>query len=180
MRGWPGLRCGAGRRRSGVSVSGKLLSRSSSRVDGLPSWCRPTDPARARMTALNRGPGIPARSGMSYNLGGSRRGLGSSTLVSGPSAGFYPAGTRGIAYAITIPALPVFRPAGTRRRRREPGGAGCRPGHYGKSVGPSTAVRPAKPVRLAPYEPNQTALRRGRYDRTKRGGHAQKRRRHRD
>src|SRR5947209_18119572 len=79
------------------AFAGKLLDRSSSRVDGSPSWRRLTDLARARMTALNRGPGIPARPGMSYYLGGSRRGLGSSTLVSGPSAGFYPAGTRGIA-----------------------------------------------------------------------------------
>jgi hypothetical protein len=74
---------------------------------------------------------------MSYNLGGSRRGLGSSTLVSGPSAGFYPAGTRGIAYATTIPALPGFLvPLVTSRHRREPGGAGLpprmvRPARYG-------------------------------------------------
>jgi hypothetical protein len=36
---------------------GKLMGRSSSRVDGLPSWCRLTDLARARMTALESRPG---------------------------------------------------------------------------------------------------------------------------
>ena len=47
--------------------------------------------------------GIAARPAVSYNLGGSRRGAGSSTLVSGPSAGSCLAGARGFAYATTIP-----------------------------------------------------------------------------
>jgi len=47
--------------------------------------------------------GIETRPGASYNLGGSRRGAGSSTLVSGPSAGSCLAGARGFAYATTIP-----------------------------------------------------------------------------